>query len=80
MKQKRMKTAEESLTQNLLDAGCGPDQVQQFFMLREAGDINGQMKLLRRQRENLLDEVHVGQKRIDCLDYLVYQMGKGSMV
>lgn len=80
MKSKQMKTTEESLAQNLLDAGCDPEQVQQFFMLRDAGDVNGQMKLLRLQRESLLDEVHVGQKRIDCLDYLVYQIGKESTV
>lgn len=80
MRQKQGRETAEALIQNLKDAGCGPEQIQQFFMLRDAGDVNGQMKLLRLQRESLLDEVHMGQKRIDCLDYLVYQMGKESTV
>lgn len=80
MKQKQGRETAEALVQNLKDAGCEPEQVEQFLMLREAGDVNGQMKLLRTQRESLLDEVHVGQKRIDCLDYLVYRMGKETMV
>lgn len=79
MEEKQMKTTVEVLAQNLRDAGCKPEQVEQFFALRETGDVKGQMKFLRHQRENLLDEVHMGQKRIDCLDYLVYQMGKGAV-
>lgn len=45
-------------------------------MLCKTGNVNGQMKLLRIQRESLLDDVYMGQKQIDCLDYLVYRMGK----
>lgn len=76
MRQKWMAAAPVSLVQNLKDAGCGPELVEQFLALKETGDVNGQMKLLRIHRQSLLDEVHIGEKRIDCLDYLVYQMGK----
>ena len=38
------------------------------------------MRLLRIHRQGLLDEVHTGEKRIDCLDYLVYQMEKENAV
>lgn len=69
---------EEALVQNLQDAGCKAEQVKQFLALRDAGDLKGQMKLLRGQRDCLLDEVHMEQKKIDCLDYLVYQMEKGN--
>ena len=80
MRQEQGKENAEALIQNLKDAGCKPEQVEQFLMLREAGDVNGQMKLLRTHRESLLDDVHMGQKRIDCLDYLVYRMGKETAV
>lgn len=78
MKQGQKATTEEELVQNLQDAGCKAEQVKQFLALRDVGDRKGQMKLLRGQRDCLLDEVHVGQKKIDCLDYLVYQMEKGN--
>lgn len=32
------------------------------------------LKVLSNHRQYLPDEVHKGQKEIDCLDYLVYQI------
>ena len=74
MRQKPMAAAPVSLVQNLEDAGCGPELVKEFLALKETGDVNGQMRLLRIHRQCLLDEVHTGEKRIDCLDYLVYKI------
>jgi hypothetical protein len=34
------------------------------------------LPLLAKQRINLLDSVHDGQKQIDCLDFLVYSINK----
>ena len=36
------------------------------------------LRILSRHRRTLLDTVHLGEKQIDCLDYLVYQMEKGQ--
>ena len=72
------KTLEDGLRRletSLVEA-FGPEPVEQFLALKETGDVNGPMELLRNHRQSLLDEVHIGEKRIDCLDYLVYQMGK----
>ena len=80
MRQKPMAAAPVSLVQNLEDAGCGPELVKEFLARKETGDVNGQMRLLRIHRQCLLDEVHTGEKQIDCLDYLVYQMGKENAV
>ena len=33
-----------------------------------------QLRLLATHRASLLDQLHVSQRQIDCLDYLVYQM------
>ena len=34
------------------------------------------LKQLSKHRKHLLDQVHVHQKEIDCLDYLIYSLEK----
>ena len=36
----------------------------------------GSGKVLKKHWRCLLDKIHEGQKQIDCLDYLLYQMEK----
>lgn len=69
---------QEAVIQNLKDAGCGMEQVEEFLELGKDGDVKRQMKFLERHRQGLLDAMHQEQKRIDCLDYLVFQMKKGA--
>lgn len=66
----------QSVVQNLEDAGCDGETVEQFMKLEDTGDIQKQLKLLEIQRRSLLDQVHENEKKIDCLDYLVYQLKK----
>ena len=64
------------LRQNLIDAGCNSEIVQQCMELAR-GQRTGEMKqILTRYRRTLLDTVHAEQKKIDCLDYLFYKMEK----
>lgn len=37
-------------------------------------DPKGLLTLLARHRAALLEEVHRGERKIDCLDYLIYQL------
>ncbi len=62
--------------QNMKDAGCSEETIDRFLLCYQAGDIKGELKVLSNHRQALLDEVHKGQKEIDCLDYLVYQIEK----
>ena len=64
------------LRQNLLDAGCGLDTVQQCMDLIKKQENAELLRLLSRHRRVLLDTVHQSEKRIDCLDYLIYQIEK----
>lgn len=66
----------QAIIQNLKDAGCAPETIEHFLSLEQSGSIQKQMKLLSVHRENLLAKVHKEEKRIDCLDYLVYQLSK----
>ena len=66
----------DSVIQNLEDAGCDMEMVAEFMKLGIAGNRQNQLKLLEQHRERLLEKVHMNEKRIDCLDYLVFQMNK----
>lgn len=68
--------SDRAVIQNLKDAGCDNEMVERFMELGEKGNTGEQMDLLARHRRLLLDRVHTEEKRIDCLDYLVYQMQK----
>ena len=65
---------ERLLIRNLKDAGCSETDIQRFLKLGRAGRRRDQLRLLATHRASLLDQLHVSQRQIDCLDYLVYQM------
>lgn len=70
---------EESIIQNLRDSGCGEDFIKAFVEALRGQKISEGLKLLEAHRRVLLDELHKEQKRIDCLDYLVYKMRKENL-
>lgn len=66
----------EALRQNLTDAGCDAALTERFVSLMEQGREKEGLALLSRHRKKLLERCHTAEKRIDCLDYLVYQVEK----
>ncbi len=64
------------LRENLADAGCGEELTQRFMALVEQGKTREALALLTGHRKALLDCCHAEQKKLDCLDYLVYRMEK----
>lgn len=66
----------QAVVQNLKDAGCDTGTIARFLSYEKEGKIREQLELLSVHRKQLLDNVHRDEKRIDCLDYLVYQLGK----
>ncbi len=69
-------TSREAIIQNLKDAGCAPEQIEEFLACMEAHKSKAELELLADHRDCLLEEVHRCQKKIDCLDYLTYQLKK----
>lgn len=57
---------------NLEACGCDKATIRKFC----ASDAGQQLEMLSDQRKHLLDKVHEEERRISCLDYLVYRMGK----
>ncbi len=70
---------EEPIIQNLRGSGCGEDVIKAFVEDLREKKISEGLKLLEAHRRVLLDELHKEQKRIDCLDYLVYKMRKENL-
>lgn len=68
--------AEEDILvlRNLKDAGCDTLTVEKFLQLKEARKTKEQLRLLSCHRNSLLQKVHENQKKIDCLDFLIFSM------
>lgn len=62
------------ITQCLRDAGCTDDMIANFVASHQKSETAGR-RLLASHRKTLLEDLHVCQKRIDCLDYLLYKLG-----
>ena len=68
--------AQASLRENLKDAGCGPDMICRCEVLAQGEKKAELIRALSLHRQTLLDAVHENERRIDCLDYLIYQFEK----
>lgn len=66
----------QALLDNLEDAGCDSKFVERFLALEQSGQYREQLRLLSDHRQELWTACTGRKRRIDCLDYLVYQMGK----
>lgn len=64
----------DELIQNLRDAGCGDELIEQFLQLWASGINQPGLELLMRHRQLLLERCHQEERRIGCLDYLIYRM------
>ncbi len=71
---------ENAIVQNLIDAGCGQEFIAEFMEDFRKENISKDLKLLQSHRRLLLEKLHKEQKRIDCLDYLVYRMTKENSI
>ena len=65
-----------ALLENLEDAGCDSKFAELFMALEQSGQYREQLRLLSDHRRQLLDRLHREERRIDCLDYLAYQIEK----
>lgn len=66
----------EKIKENLIDIDCDENQINSFIEYLEEDNLNKMFKLLKIHRYNILDKIHVEQRKLDHLDYLVYQLKK----
>lgn len=67
------------LYQNLVDAGCSKIMIQSCMRNALEGNRREMRSSLEKHRASLLKTIHKNQKRIDCLDFLLYQMEKQEL-
>lgn len=70
------KKQKEALLQNLQDAGCTQAIIEQYIKSYNAGNTVSQISILTQHRNSLLSRVHEEQNKLDCLDYLLFQLKK----
>ena len=69
----------DAVLQNLLDAGCDEKLISEYRIIADTPQTETvacmrQATLLSAYRKRLLEQLHEDQKRIDCLDHLLYQL------
>lgn len=70
--------SDERIITNLQDSGCGEEQIIRFMKCYGSDDFKAGSKILAAHRKYLLEQLHMTQKQIECLDYLAYQIQKNE--
>ena len=60
-----------NIVDNLRDAGCSEELIEQYA---SAASGCARICLLKKHRRELLNSIHSEQKKLECLDYLIYQL------
>lgn len=68
--------SDDAVIQNLKDAGCDTDTITAFIDNLKDDRTEEGMRLLASYRRSVLEKLHREQKKLDCLDYLVYKIEK----
>ncbi len=59
------------LKQNLSDAGCCNEASEDIIRMCEAGNMEGVLWIMRKDRCRLMNELHESGRKVDCLDFLI---------
>ena len=59
------------IVDNLRDAGCSDELIEQYT---SAASGCARICLLKQYRRELLGSIHAEQNKLECLDYLIYQL------
>jgi len=62
------------ISQNLKDAGCDLTTINEFFRLKNTGQKQELLHLLSKHKTVLLESLYENQKKIDCLDFLIFSL------
>lgn len=74
-----MKTETKDLIQRLCELGCDKKQAEQITKFVQSGDNETAHLLLRRHRKLLMEDLHKSERRVDDLDFLLYQISKNKL-
>jgi len=69
-------TETENFEKCLDDFGCDTREKAEIMECYRTNDTKGMIRLLRRRRQTTLNIIHMEEKQIRCLDYIVFQLEK----
>ena len=72
------KISPADLLLNLVAAGFDRQAIEKYLDCCKCGKTGEQLELLSAKRDSLLEHVHLREKQIDCLDYLIYLIKKSE--
>lgn len=72
--------SKEFIEQCLKDCGFQSDEIRNILDFIQNDEKKKLKKVLKKQRCNLLDKLHIDQKMIDCLDYFIRDMIKEGFI
>ena len=64
------------LMRGLKDSGCPKEAASRICSLCSAGDYEGMLHLMKKQRCALVEKMHESQKNVDRMDYLIRMQEK----
>lgn len=59
------------MRQNLKDAGCGDAVIEEILMLYQSGRYQDSLRMMKKDRCRLMEELHECGRKVDCLDFLI---------
>ena len=71
-----MKMELKAMLDNLAAAGCGKQNAELAEKLYKTGQMDELIRLFKKCRCGLMDEMHESQRKVDRMDYLIHQAVK----
>ena len=68
----------KKILNNLLDAGCGSEELEKAKQIYDAGDTEALIRYFRKCRCSRMEELHENQRKVDCLDFLIRRTVKAN--
>ncbi len=66
----------ERLKQILNDAGCSLNDIQRIADMCTDEKMDSVIRMIRKNRCTLMDELHESGRKVDCLDFLIRNLEK----
>ena len=67
---------EDEIRTNMKDAGFEENEIKEFLELMQKGNERQAFRILRKHREELLENLHLARESIRCIDYLTYMISR----
>lgn len=73
-----MQPEREYLECSLRDCGFEEQAAEQYIQYAEKDCRTEQLRLLTRQRKKLMDHLHIAQRRVDVVDFMIRSVEDGD--